>query len=267
MRALLAFAFLCSSQALAGDCRPANAQIEGQIFASGLTMTIVGGGLLGTGLAIPQREGPGTYLPPIDQNVPIDYDSGAATVSDVLMYVGLGVGVAGVATELAVCGKQGASGFAWVNPILDGIGTGFLNLGATVMTKSLTGRPRPYTRSGLSLGADDYESFFSGHTSISSWGFTYGTTTILRATNLNWWQRGLIGFGVGTAGGLATGSQRIAAAKHYWTDVLVGWSVGTVVGLLPTFLEPLWAKRANRTFTLRTNATPNSIHVGVAGVW
>jgi membrane-associated phospholipid phosphatase len=80
-------------------------------------------------------------------------------------------------------------------------------------------------------GEDRFESFFSGHASLSA-----GAAALLckDAIRRGVWgdsrvtQSLICGAGVGAAVG--TGMLRIVADKHWMTDVLVGWAVGGLVG-------------------------------------
>jgi len=106
-------------------------------------------------------------------------------------------------------------------------------------TKLIAGRARPYT-----LGCDrdnDYvshcggstrfESFFSGHASLSA---AAAALTCKDAFRRGVWgdrvavQAAVCGLGAGLAVG--TGLMRSVADKHWMTDVFTGWAVGALIG-------------------------------------
>ncbi len=271
MRTLvLLAATLFASTASAKDCRIANASAERAAFGTDMAIWGASGILFGASASIEPRHGDGSWIPPIDRNVPTTLDEAHNTASDLLLITGALTGFAGGFVHMGACGREGATAFAWVNPVLESFGTGMLTMGATQVTKVAAGRPRPWTHGdhdGAYFDGDEYHSFFSGHTSIAAWGYTYGVAEILRVTNLPWWGRALVGFGTGTAGGLATGSQRVAAAKHYWSDVLVGWAVGTTIGLVPTLLDPAWDRMAERRVAVSGSVSTEHVSLRVDGAF
>ncbi len=101
-------------------------------------------------------------------------------------------------------------------------------------TKFLVGRGRPYTvQASQALldtapgKADDFISFFSGHTTFTfSVVAATATVTKLRGYRL-WW----LSVAVGAPLALTTGLLRLAADKHWASDVLTGMVVGTAAGL------------------------------------
>ncbi len=260
--------FTTATTASAANCRTANPYAERAAFGTAIGITGAGGIVFGVAAGIEPNEGEPTWIPPIDRNVPTEVNQRNALASDILLYTGLAAGAAGSLTSMFACGPGGDTAFSWVNPLVEGTGTFLLTYGVTNITKVTVGRPRPYTRGGGSYTSDDdFESFWSGHTSLGAWGFTYGTAEMLRTTDLPWWGRALVGFGAGAAGGLITGSQRVAAGKHYWSDVLVGWAVGTSVGLVPTLLDPAWNRMADNRVAISGSASPHHVSLRMSGWW
>lgn len=113
----------------------------------------------------------------------------------------------------------------------------------TEATKAVAGRERPY---GLGCNSDSdygscgsksrFESFFSGHASLSAagaalmckdairrnvWGDTIGAKTLA--------------CGFGTSAAIGTGILRMVSDKHWMTDVLTGWAVGGLIGWFDTW--------------------------------
>jgi membrane-associated phospholipid phosphatase len=154
----------------------------------------------------------------------------------VMVSLGLGAGVA-----LA----SSASCESW-KPSIEFAYVAAWNLGINTMSKKLVGRPRPYTEGagfGGSQGeAEDYRSFYSGHTSNTSLGVTYALGTLMRAKESKPILRIVIPTAAGLAAGFGTGSQRVAGGRHYWSDVAVGALAGTVFGMAP-FVHEIGATR------------------------
>jgi len=258
---------IITAQAQAATCRVASKASEKAAFGTAMGAWAAGGGIFAASVLIEPAQGDGSYIPPIDQGVPTTFQKGPAVASDILLYTGLATGVAGMISHSAACGRQGATGFAWANPFIEGMSTSLMTFGITNLTKVTTGRPRPYTRSGTFLGTDDYSSFFSGHASLTAWGVGYGLSEMLRMADLPFWSRALIGVGAGFGGGMATGSQRVAAGKHYWSDVLVGSGVGAVLGIVPSLLDPAWNDLAQRQISVQANANLQGVSLAVSGRW
>jgi membrane-associated phospholipid phosphatase len=101
-------------------------------------------------------------------------------------------------------------------------------------TKFLVGRGRPYTVGASEAlldsapgKADDFISFFSGHTTFAfSVVAATATVTKLRGYRL-WW----LSVAIGAPLALTTGLLRLAADKHWASDVLTGMLIGTAAGI------------------------------------
>jgi membrane-associated phospholipid phosphatase len=105
----------------------------------------------------------------------------------------------------------------------------FLN---NVMKKGIA-RERPFVRGckkdkiyGDCRSATQNESFYSGHSALSSTG-----AGILCAQEFDGWCL------IGATVSLTTGYLRIAADKHYFSDVLTGFAMGALVGYILPKIE------------------------------
>lgn len=106
---------------------------------------------------------------------------------------------------------------------------------ATNIVKILSARERPYHHYGTlgSRGADDYASFFSGHTSVA---FSQAVANAMMLSKSYPEQETLIWASLlGTAG--LTGYLRVAGDMHYLSDVLVGALAGSTIAWLITSYE------------------------------
>jgi membrane-associated phospholipid phosphatase len=123
-----------------------------------------------------------------------------------------------------------------------------LNTTLTNLVKELVQRPRPLVYNPeipiyKKRGADNFKSFFSGHTSTvssQSFFFAYVFTTYNphhKLLPLVWTTAAVLP--------LATGLMRYSAGKHFWTDVLIGYAVGALVGVGVPALHrtSLWNRR------------------------
>jgi membrane-associated phospholipid phosphatase len=265
MRWLVVAVFLLPLSARAATCRVASAPAERAAFATSVGVYLMGAGLFTAGEVREPAIGDGSWQPGIDASVPETLQEGPALVSDVLLISGVSLGMVGSGLHAGACGKRGATAFAWATPFVEGMGGMFFTYGVNNVVKKSVGRPRPYTRSGLTLDTDDYESFFSGHSSLSAWGFGHATAEALRFTELPWHGRAGIGFGAGLGAGLGVGSLRVAAGKHYWSDVLVGVVWGATTSTLPTLLDPVWNRMGNKKLALRTEVGPQGAQVALSG--
>lgn len=139
------------------------------------------------------------------------------------------------ASDIGFWATAVVSGLATINPNSKSIDWRYANLliqntlltaNLTQTVKSLVGRERPSRWNSN----DDYQSFFSGHSSLtasaaaSSLWYAYTATDAPKYTKVIGW----------SAAGLSllTGILRVAAGKHYPSDVLIGWTVGAGVALL-----------------------------------
>lgn len=129
------------------------------------------------------------------------------------------------------------------------------------VTSYSVGRARPYTRTGVTRGADDNVSFYSGHTSFA---FSVAVASGMVAS-LHHDRLAPLVWGVGLASAAATGWLRISADRHYATDVLTGAVMGSAVG----FLVPYMAhSRAERTGDGSVAAVPlRGGGAMISGMW
>lgn len=121
-----------------------------------------------------------------------------------------------------------------------------INLGLTLMTKSLLQRPRPFVFS--SDAPDDWKfhrkaktSFFSGHVSMTAVNTFFAAKVFSDFYPESKWKPFVWGAAVTLPA--ITAYLRIAAGKHYPTDVITGYAVGAAVGIL----VPQWHRNKNLT--------------------
>ena len=123
-----------------------------------------------------------------------------------------------------------------------------LNTALTNLVKELVQRPRPLVYNPeipiyKKRGADNFKSFFSGHTSTvasQSFFFAYVFTAYNpknKLLPLVWTTAAVMP--------LTTGLLRYKAGKHFWTDVMIGYAVGALVGVGVPALHSttLWNRR------------------------
>lgn len=123
-----------------------------------------------------------------------------------------------------------------------------LNSALTNLVKTAVGRPRPLVYNPeipiyQKRAKDNFNSFFSGHTSMaSSQSFFMATVfTMYNPKNkflpLVW--TAAVSFP------LTMGVMRFKAGKHFWTDVLTGYAVGAIVGAGVPLLHSatIWNKK------------------------
>lgn len=111
----------------------------------------------------------------------------------------------------------------------------FLTFGATNLTKALSLRARPFTYNTLAplqeqTKVDARFSFFSGHTSLTTFG-AFFTAKVLHDTHPGAKWRPYV-WGGAAALSVGTAYMRVAAGKHYPTDVLVGLGIGAGIAYL-----------------------------------
>ncbi len=133
--------------------------------------------------------------------------------------------------------------------------------------KFLFGRARPFVhalppdeRGRTQHPADNYASFYSGHSSLA---FTLATAsgTVASLRGYSW---APLVWGTGLTLATAAGYLRIAADRHYLTDVLVGALVGSAVGVaVPRLfhgrLEPEAGEMGQQRAGLRREAGPRLV--------
>ncbi len=208
---------------------PAHASAETLDYDLGveLPLTLGAGGLwLGLYLAdLPATPSPVHGRPEgIDAMSPFRQVDGPVLVSDVLLY-GTLAGTAAATTVFAGKGSRATAFGVWAEVFV-------INGTMTDITKRAVDRPRPYVYGGMRTGeADDYQSFYSGHTSfVASSAFaTARTLDVLRAPTTPVRVALYAGAGALT---VAAGTSRVLAGKHFVSDVLVGGVIGASTGWL-----------------------------------
>lgn len=160
----------------------------------------------------------------LDGLSPFAQVEGPAVVSDVLLY-GTLLGSAAVTTALAGDGDRGIAFGVWTQ-------TFTLTASVTEVVKRAVDRPRPYVYGGELTGdADDFQSFYSGHTSLVGAGsFAMARSLdVLRAPSV----AGRVAlYGSAAALTAGVGAARVLAGRHFVSDVLVGGVVGASMGFV-----------------------------------
>ena len=129
------------------------------------------------------------------------------------------------------------------------------DLGLNMAVKRLTGRGRPYVYdTGISdaqkeeFGTDYYESFYSGHTSISFSSAVFLSIVFDKLYPGTYWTPVI--WTTSLIAAATVGCLRIAAGKHYLTDVMVGAAAGAATGWLIPWMHE---KRKDDRLTLALN--------------
>ena len=253
----------------APGCKTGTAEYERAQFGMdvGLSAGAIGVSALGV-YGVTQVRGD-QWVPAIDGSVPVEHSRAPKIASDILTFGSYAV-AAGVAVYTTVrCRNDYTLKRSRATPLLEVFWPWMWTVGVTELTKSFSGRPRPYTRghSGVSDDPDDYRSFFSGHTSTSTVMVTATVAASLRfSPRLSRpLPRILISVGSGFAYGMTAGTMRVLAAEHHWSDVLVGASVGTAIGLLPTATELFGARQRDSGPVVRVGPWVNGTGATVLG--
>ena len=115
-----------------------------------------------------------------------------------------------------------------------------INLGLTIMAKSIFPRPRPFVfntsvATDLKVTRNAKASFFSGHTSLTAVNTFFVAKVYSDFYPDSKWKP--IIWGTAAAIPAVTGYLRVAAGKHYPTDVIAGYAVGAAVGVLVPHLH------------------------------
>ncbi|RMG22309.1 MAG: phosphatase PAP2 family protein [Bacteroidetes bacterium] len=110
-----------------------------------------------------------------------------------------------------------------------------LNLGLTVITKSLFHRPRPFVFNSavpeeVKLSRNAKASFVSGHASMVALNTFFFAKVFSDYYPHSKWKP--LVWGAAATIPAVTAYLRIAAGKHYPTDVLAGYALGAAVGIL-----------------------------------
>ena len=111
-----------------------------------------------------------------------------------------------------------------------------LTWGATGITKRIARRPRPFMYNddlyhfpmALRRSENGRQSFFSGHTSVTSAMYFFTAATFSEYYPDSDWKPWVWGASVSVPA--LTGFLRVKAGKHFPTDVIVGYAVGALIG-------------------------------------
>lgn len=138
-----------------------------------------------------------------------------------------------------------------------------INLGLTVITKSLTGRYRPYVYNPkvseeLKLSRNAKTSFFSGHASMTALNSFFAAKVFSDYYPESKWKPVVWGAAAVIPG--ITGYLRVEAGKHFPTDVLTGYAVGASLGIL---IPHLHRNRMFRNENLNMSVGFNSAYLSL----
>ena len=167
------------------------------------------------------------------------YVPAAATASDVLVAVNLGLPVALDLLELGL-GEHPDGWIGWGEDTLILGEAMAVNVAAQSLTALALQRPRPYTYGEIApldkrTAADGYLSFYSQHTSNSFAAATaYAYLFGVRHPHSPW-RAAVWVLGEGLAA--MDGCLRVTAGYHFPSDVLVGAAVGTAIGVVVPWLH------------------------------
>lgn len=166
-------------------------------------------------------------IPAFDRKASYNWSHGYATASDVLLYSSF------AAPLTLLSGEQMRKDFGKFSLIYAEVF--LINLGLTNLFKQTVKRSRPYTYNPnvpehIKLEKDARNSFFSGHTSVTT-SMYFMTATIFADYYPNSKWKPLVWSFSATIPAI-TGLFRVKAGKHFWTDVITGYLVGAMVGIL-----------------------------------
>ncbi len=208
---------------------------DGLALSAGLGMTVVGYRLNQQLLPLSPADLPlldASGLPRIDRFATAFYRPSVAALSDWIAVASVAVPAmclrsTYVRQRLPALGIMAAEGALWTS-------------GATLLTKGLTQRVRPYMYNGAvspaeKITADGLRSYFSGHVAMSAYATFAGASLYSHvhpdrpAKWIIWAAAALLP--------AATAWGRVASGKHFLTDVATGYAVGAGIGLLTVRLH------------------------------
>lgn len=205
-------------------------------LASGALGFLTAGGLIGRTHSLPPKESLLTLdrnqINRFDRGATYNYSKPARYASDAFLYFSM-------ATPLLHLPSANARrDFGKVAAISGEVL--MLNLALTNYVKEIMRRKRPLLYNPAvpmdkKWKADNFKSFFSGHTStVAAMSFLYANMYAQYNPNsklkpMMWTLAALMP--------LTTGFLRFKAGKHYWTDIIVGYAVGTLCGLAVPYLH------------------------------
>ena len=164
---------------------------------------------------------------PLDRPATGNFSRGADHASDVPFYGSHAL------PFLFLTGKKTKPHFGQIMAMYGEAAT--INLGATVIMKSLFRRPRPFVFNPEVLMEEKLTrnaktSFVSGHTSLTAVNCFFVAKVYADFYPDSKWKP--VVWGAAATIPAAAGYLRIAAGKHYPTDVLAGYAMGAAIGIL-----------------------------------
>lgn len=205
-------------------------------LASGALGFLTAGGLIGRTHSLPPKESLLTLdrsqINRFDRGATYNYSKPARYASDAFLYFSM------VTPLLHLPSANARRDFGKVAAISGEVL--MLNLALTNYVKEILRRKRPLLYNpdvpmDKKWKADNFKSFFSGHTStVAAMSFLYANMYAQYNPNsklkpMMWTLAALMP--------LTTGFLRFKAGKHYWTDIIVGYAVGTLCGLAVPYLH------------------------------
>jgi membrane-associated phospholipid phosphatase len=172
-----------------------------------------------------------------DRSATYQHSKTAGTVSDVCLYSSIGLPL------LHLISKNSRKDFVKITAINAEVLV--MDLAVTELFKETVRRKRPllYDPSvplDSKYTKDNFQSFFSGHTStVAAMSFCFATMFMQyhphsKAMPAVWALCAVLP--------LATGTLRYAAGKHYWTDIIAGYAVGALIGVGVPYLHSVKRK-------------------------
>jgi membrane-associated phospholipid phosphatase len=192
--------------------------------------------LIGRSRAIPAKE----TLSALDPNTVNGFDRGAThqyskaagLASDAMLYIAI------ASPLLHLAGKNSRKDFGKVAAISGE--TLVVNLAITNFVKEIVRRKRPLLYNpevplDKKYKADNFKSFFSGHTSTAA-AMSFLFAKSFADYNPHSKLKPMV-WSLCAAFPLVMGALRFKAGKHYWTDILAGYAVGAICGLAVPYMH------------------------------
>lgn len=200
------------------------------LIAASATSVFAAGGYFATTQLRPLTTAQVNSLDPfvltgIDRSAIDNWSPKAATASDVLLYSSF------VVPGLMMIDKRARKDFLVLGFMY--LETAALTIGLTEIAKAATHRARPFVYNpsvsmDLKTNSDARQSFFSGHTSITT-ALCFLTAKVFSDYSNNPTHEALVWTGAVILPA-ATASLRYAAGKHFPSDIIAGYIIGGIVG-------------------------------------
>lgn len=170
--------------------------------------------------------------PGLDRSAIQNWSPKIATASDVLLYSSLAL------PAFMMINRNARKDFLAVGFIYAEVA--MLTVGVTELAKNLVLRPRPFVYNpdvdmGIKTDRDARQSFFSGHTSLTT-ALCFTTAKVFSDYSDNKTHEALVWTGAIILPAV-TGYLRYEAGKHFPSDIIAGYIVGGAIGYLVPWLH------------------------------